>query len=382
MKIAIISPNTANLRTMAEVLTAASHQVSCTEGGKSRMRAVAEAESPDLVLVEGMCCDPSELSAVEQLGEQYPRIAVVLLCPTHTPDFLMQAMRAGVREVLPSPASAEALRAMAGRIEAKLPGAGRRSGRILAFMPCKGGSGATFLATNLAALLAERSSVLLVDLNIQFGDALAFVHDGRPASTLADVAAATSRLDGALLAASCVNVAPNFALLAAPLDLTQSMEVKPEHIDQLLAVAAARYDFVLLDLPRLLDTLAIHALDRCTRIYPVLQASLPAVHNARRLLAAFDALGYRSDKTELIVNRWERSNTLSLEEIGRALGAATLRTVPNAWREVNGAIDQGAPVARSARGSGVARTLAEFAESLQPRPEAGRGLLTRWFGRA
>ena len=98
-------------------------------------------------------------------------------------------MRAGVREVLPSPVTAPALEAAVSRVAAKLAGApSRKIGKILAFMPCKGGAGATFLATNLGWQLAETKSVLLIDLNLQFGDALSFVHDGTAPSTLADVA--------------------------------------------------------------------------------------------------------------------------------------------------------------------------------------------------
>ena len=114
-------------------------------------------------------------------------------------------------------------------------------------MPCKGGSGATFLATNLGWQLAETKSVLLIDLNLQFGDALAFVHDGKAPSTLADVAKDIGRLDASLLAASTVKVAPNFSILAAPEDLAHAMEVKPEHIDAILSVAVTQYDFVMLD---------------------------------------------------------------------------------------------------------------------------------------
>src|SRR4030095_6195292 len=142
-----------------------------TEGGRGKMRQVVEQEQPDLLLADGMCCDPHELVMVEHVTTHHPRTAVVLLCATHTPEFLLNSMRAGVREVLPSPVNAATLEAMVQRVAAKLAGAGSRSaGKVLAFMPCKGGSGTTFLATNLAHELSARSSVLMIDLNLQFGD--------------------------------------------------------------------------------------------------------------------------------------------------------------------------------------------------------------------
>lgn len=383
MKIALISPNTNHLREMANVLSGLSHQVVTVEGGKTKMRQVAEQESPDLMLVEGMCCDPSDLAQVEYVASHHPRMAVVLSCSTHTPEFLIQSMRAGVREVLPSPADSASLAAMVGRVEAKLNG-GQSSnlGKILAFLPCKGGSGATFLATNLGFHLAQSHSVLLIDLNLQFGDAVSVLHDGRPASTIADLAQGIARLDASLLAASAVEVAPNYSILAAPDDMAQAIEIKPEHVDAILKLAVTQYDFVILDMSRAIDPLSIRALDRAHRIYPVLQLGLPAIRNARQLLAAFGSLGYRPEKTELIVNRFEKTSPIGLDDLARALGSVPVRTVPNSYKDVRTAIDQGVALSTLSRGSSVVRSLSEFAESLRPAKPASRSLFDRLLKRA
>lgn len=385
MKIAVISPSLGHLEVIGHVLRANGHAPSVFEGGKSRMREIVEREQPDLVLVDGMCCDTAELTQVEYVTNHYPNTAVILLCSSHTPEFLINSMRAGVREVLPSPVTAPALEAAVGRVASKLvarPG-GRSTGKVLAFMSCKGGAGATFLATNLGWLLAETKSVLLIDLNLQFGDALAFLHDGKPASTLADVAKDIARLDASLLAASTVRVAPNYSVLAAPDDLAHAMEVKPEHIDAILALAVTQYDFVLLDVDRSLDTIAIKALDRAWRIFPVLQSGLPDLRNAGKLLEAFRSLGYPQDKAELIINRFDKSADIGITQVQRSLGNVRLSTVPNSWREVSASINHGEPLTRGARGNAVARQLIELAVELSPRPEEGRaGLLNRIFRRA
>ena len=194
-------------------------------------------------------------------------------------------------------------------------------------------------------------------------------------STLAEVAKDISRLDASLLAASTVKVAPNYSILAAPEDLAHAMEVKPEHIDAILALAAQQYDFVILDVPRSLDTIAIKALDRAWRIFPVLQAGLPDIRNAGKLLEAFKSLGYPADKTELIVNRFEKSNDIGLDQVRRSLGGARLITVPNSYREVNASINHGDPLIRTARGNTVARHLADLARNTEPTP----GRSPRWI---
>lgn len=383
MKIALISPNKNHLQDLGRVLEAHTHTVTLIDGGKSRMRAVAEQEQPDLMLVDGMCCDSHELVQVEHVTTHHPKIAVILLCATQSPEFLINSMRAGVREVLPSPVTAEALEAAVSRIGAKLIRADTRStGKILAFMPCKGGCGATFLATNLGYQLAETKSVLLIDLNLQFGDALSFVHEGVTVTTLADVAHDISRLDASFLSACTVKISADYSILAAPEDLTKAMEIKPEHIDAILSLAVTQYDFVLLDMSRTLDTLAIKALDRAYRIFPVLQAGLPGLRNANKLLAVFKSLGYPADKIELIVNRFEKGAEIGLDDIQRTLGTANLRTVPNSYKEVNASINHGDALAEVTRSNAVTKNLAEFALSLSPKPEDSRSLLDRLFRRA
>jgi len=384
MKISVISPSRTHLDAIGRQLEADGHMVRTFDGGKSRMREIAEKELPDLMLVDGVCLDTDELAHVEHVTSHHPAIAVILLCSTHTPEFLINSMRAGVREVLPSPVSAAALEAAVNRVGAKLAGGpARRLGKILAFMPCKGGSGATFLATNLGWQLAESRSVLLIDLNLQFGDALSFVHDGKAPSTLSDLAKDISRLDASLLAASTVKVAPNYSILAAPVDLAHAMEVKPEHIDAILNLAATQYDFILLDVGRALDTIAIQALDRAWRIFAVLQSSLPDLRNAAKLLEAFRSLGYPGDKTELIVNRFDRTGEIGIDQVQRSLGTVRVNTVPNSWREVNASINHGDPLMRAARANPVVRQLADLAETLGPRQqqEENRGLLGRLFRR-
>jgi pilus assembly protein CpaE len=383
MKIAIISPNQQHLADVGKVLGAHSHSVSLIDGGKSRMRAVAEQERPDLMLVDGMCCDPNELALVEHVTTHHPGTAVILMCATQTPEFLINSMRAGVREVLPSPVAPAALEAAVARVAAKLQGLrAPATAKVHAFMPCKGGSGATFLATNLGYQLAETSSVLLIDLNLQFGDALAFVHDGKPGSTVADVAHDIARLDASFLVASTVKVAPNFNILAAPEDLAKAMEVKAEHIDAILNVAVTAFDFVLLDVGRNLNTQSIRALDRANRIYPVLQASLPAIRNANKLLAAFKSLGYAAEKLELIVNRYDKAGEIGLADMKRSLGGASLTTIPDSFKDVNASINRGVPLVEIARGNPVSKSLADFAASLVPAQEQNTSFFARLFRKA
>ncbi|MBL0419592.1 AAA family ATPase [Ramlibacter sp. AW1] len=382
MKIAVISPSPAHLQEIARIVGGSSHTVLTFEGGKTRVREVAERDHPDMMLVDGICRDSQELAQIEWATAHQPTMAVVLMCSSHTPEFLLGAMRAGVREVLPSPASADAILGAVDRVSAKIKQSPSRRGRVLGFMNCKGGAGATFLSVNLGWHLAQAGKVLLLDLNLQFGDAVSLVHDGKPPTTIADVARDISRLDIELLNASCLKISEGFSLLPAPDDLALASEVRPDHIQAILELAGTHYDFVLLDLPRHLDPLSITALDRADRVFCVLQSALPDLRNANRLVKAFHALGYPDEKLEVIVNRFEKSGEIGIEQVQRAVPGLRVHTISNAWRDVSNSINQGDPLAKSQRGP-VVRQLAEMARALTPKSDdPQRGLLGRLFRRA
>jgi pilus assembly protein CpaE len=83
------------------------------------------------------------------------------------------AMRLGARDFLPEPVVHDELLAAIARVAAEQvrERGDRDQGQIVAFINAKGGSGATFLACNVAYLFAGVSELktVLVDLDLQFG---------------------------------------------------------------------------------------------------------------------------------------------------------------------------------------------------------------------
>ncbi|HEU4922428.1 MAG TPA: AAA family ATPase [Burkholderiales bacterium] len=386
MKIAVISPNSAHLEDIGRYLQTpnGSRSVALHEGGISKVRVVADQQRPDLIILDSMCRDLEGLPVLEYVSAQHPHTVVVMLCVNHTPDFLIHAMRAGVREVLKSPVTKEVLLTAVERIEQRLGLATRPRdpGTIAAFIPCKGGSGATFIATNLGyQLAAENKKVLLIDLNLQFGDAVLFIHDNKPATNLGDVARNIQRLDASFLAGNLVKISPNYGVLAAPEDPGQAIEIKPEHIDVLLNVAINHYDFVILDSGRVLDAVTIKALDRANYVFPVMQLTLPFVRDANRMISAFRTLGYSKEKIRLLVNRLEKSSELKLSDVERSLGVSAFQTLPNSYDAVAAAVNHGRPIASFARTNPVAKGLQELAQSLIPPAAEATGLLGKLLRR-
>ena len=341
-------------------------------------------EAPALVIVDASDFEASEGDLLERLSKHYPAASFMLLTREHQQDLLIRAMRAGVREVLHLPLVHRAFHEAMDRVAATAGVTSMRDGKVLAFISCKGGSGATFISTNFGYALATLANkkVLLIDLHGQFGDATLYVSDQKAVMTLSDVCSQIARLDGAFLDSCLVHVTAGFGILAAADDPAHAVDLKPEHMDAILRVARQYYDYIVLDVARQIDAISLRALDGTDAIYPVLQLGLPDIRDGRRLLDIFRSLGYPVENTRLIVNRYEKGGKLRLQDLQSALGAEIMQTIPNDYVAVTDSVNQGVPVLQLSRSAPVSRSLAELVELVTARrvPE-NKGLFDRLFGR-
>ncbi|NMG74350.1 AAA family ATPase [Aromatoleum diolicum] len=384
MKIKILSDSNDNAERLRGALAQAGKMMDVAVGHATSSEPIGAVNGtiPDIVVLDAF--KASGLAALEQMTLRYPQIDPIVITAETSSDFLLKAFRAGVREVLPSAPTTEALHAALARIAHKrgVTGSPVADGKILAMTSCKGGSGATFLATNLAWVLAavHGKRVALIDLNLQFGDAAMYVTDQKPASNLALVCQQIHRLDAAFLASAMIEVAPDFHLLAAPEDPAHATDVKPEHVEAILKVARANYDFVIVDVGRSLDAVSLQPFDMADMIFPVVQLTLPFIREAKRLVAVLMSLGYPMSKVGLIVNRHQKNAEIGLQDLERTVNAKVFKAVPNCYEEVAASVNQGEPIARLAKNSPVTKALREIAASLDTVQEKnGKGWLSRLF---
>jgi pilus assembly protein CpaE len=336
------------------------HIVSEFPGMNPKVGAIA-AVHPSFVFLDGQGDEKEVLTLLENTTNKYPQAAILLLASLQSATLLLAAMRNGVREVVELPLSANSLHEAIDRILAQQRESSREEGKILSFISCKGGSGTTFIADNLAYVLASVSNkkVLLIDLNLQFGDAALFLSDAQPSMTLADLCRQIHRLDAALLDSSLIHVTPSFGILPASGEPDPYDTIRPEQIDAILHLARQEYDFVFIDLGRQINGIVIRALDQSDHIFPIIQQSLPYLRNGLRLLGLFKMLGYRKEKIRVIVNRHE-ANTITVDAIERSLGQMVAHLVPNNFDVVNESINQGVPVLKLARSCNVTKALVEI----------------------
>lgn len=383
-KVSVVSSDKQHLQEITSLLKGDPElgDISAIEGGARVLDEISEA--PDLLIINGGLAENGGLDRLERLGHLHPETAFIIVTENQSPDFLLSAMRAGVREVLPSPVPVDQFQAAIARVKKRgaLLGA---DGKVFAFIPCKGGAGSTFLAANFGYALAgiDGKKVAFLDFNVQFGDAVLLVSEQRPATDLAAVCREIHRLDASLLAASMISVLPNYSLLAAPEDPAHAIDVKAQHVELILKLARKNYDFVVVDLGRSFDAVSLQALDMAHMIFPILQLNLPFVRDAKRLLGVLRSLGYPKSKINLIVNRYEKSGEITLADVESTLEARVFKHFPNSYQAVAASVNQGVPIAKLARNDPVSKSLYELVRAVAPQAARTDGSwLSRMLGRA
>jgi pilus assembly protein CpaE len=310
INILVASDDTARLMRIARLVSdAGRYRVTRAAGRPSQIEHRTDGlDSFDILLIDSGQIDAAELAALERICRQHPGLTGILVSADASPQMLLDAMRAGARDVLQWPIDTAAL---ARALERAAAQSTRRDGddtRIISFTSCKGGAGTSFVASNVAYEISEqfKRRVLLIDLNQQYADAAFLVSDETPPSTLPQLCAQIERIDGAFLDASLAHVTPTFHVLAGAGDPVKAAEMREDALEWILGVAAPRYDFVIFDIGVSISALSMVALDRSDQIQLVLQPAMPHVRAGRRMLEILVSLGYSSDQLRLVVNRMTR----------------------------------------------------------------------------
>jgi pilus assembly protein CpaE len=333
-----------------------------------------------------------DLAWLGQCVNRHPALGVLWLTDDIDPAFLLQAMRSGVREVLrwhPDPAEfAQALQRLRRHVQSLTPPARdghadeHTPGRLIAFVPTKGGCGATFMATNTAYLLAKEMAcdTVLIDLDLHGADASYYLSSDEHRNSLLDLTRHTDRLDAHLLHSSLHSVVPHLFLLAAPDVSELAAPITAVQLEHVLSLARRHYGMVLLDMPDALDALTVKALDLADEVVLVMGNTVAHVRNAKRWLTMLRSLGYADAKLRVVLNKTHAGSEVDTALIEGALGLPVHQTLPNDPATALQATNQGLPLMSLNGHSPLVQALRQFiTHTWHFSAPKRKSWLERWF---
>ncbi|MFT3926091.1 MAG: AAA family ATPase [Myxococcales bacterium] len=317
------------------------------------------------------------------------RCHTVVLSTNRDPENILRAMRAGARDFAflepKHPDVARSLRELPRR--STRPSSHRMRGQVIAVFGCKGGSGATTIALNLAgALIGAKgpnpAKVAVVDLDTEMGDVLTFL-DLSSKYVFEDVVNNMARLDSDLLRQAMAQHRTGLSVLSQTDKLSEAAELHPEDCGRILAFLREHFDFVVIDGVRDFRELSLTALDQADVVLCTMTQDIPALKNVSHCFSIFKKLQYPTEKIRLVINRYRNSGKLTEAAIADALGRRVDAMVSNDYPGVIKAINEGQLLVEADPGGKVYEDI----QSLVPLvyvaavPAKKRGLFARWSKR-
>lgn len=323
----------------------------------------------DLLVVQIDPANAADLAALESFAAgPGQRIPVVAAVADLTIAITRQLLRSSIADVLPIPFSLEelgqAIDAARDRV-ARASGQGpARQASIIAVQGALGGMGASMVASQLAQIWADDKQVLLIDLDLQRGNAALYLNL-KPRLSIADLVEAEDRLDVEFLRMVVERHQSGVGVVAAPADMNPLDAITPEFIDRLLDVAAQNYDLVVLDMPGLWLDWTAAALQKSDLVLLVTQMTVSGVQQARRQLDVLEANAL-ADRARVAINRLSPGlfGKYDLSDAEAVLRFRVHFPLCNDYPTVSAALDEGRPVGQMKLKARIDRDLRAMATAL------------------
>jgi pilus assembly protein CpaE len=309
---------------------------------------------PDVVLMDINMPVLNGLEATERITMEYPSVMVIIMSVQAESEYLKKAMFHGAKEYIIKPFNYDDL---IGTItttyekyrerQVKLKGSVEtiRDADVIAFFSSKGGVGKSVLSLNTGIVLSKEANkkVLLIDMDLQFGDISMLVNKYNQKNILHAID------DGQI--DSYENIKPylykhsdNFDILFAP-DKPEAAEyISKETVEKIMKIIKKQYDVIVVDMGINFNDNTLYILDMAKKILMVSTMEIVALKNTKLGLRVMDSLGYDKDKVKLVINRFNSNYGISKKEIEGTFKDNIFSFIPDEEKSVVVSVNKGLPL--------------------------------------
>jgi pilus assembly protein CpaE len=205
-------------------------------------------------------------------------------------------------------------------------------GKLYTFVGTKGGVGATTLAVNFAAVLAQRKlSTVLIDLD-WVGNDVAMQLGAAPQYTLMEVAENLDRMDQALFEGFVARDPLGFFLVGPPDALEHHGHFSDHMFREFATFLVDKYDAIVVDGGRAISNEVVMAAAQVSAaVFIVIDQEFPSIRNAQRYITFLMRTGFNQDQVKVVVNRYTKKVTATmatLEQIQSTLNQPVFYGIP------------------------------------------------------
>lgn len=290
------------------------------------------------------------LETTERLHQIFlKKISIVGVGAELDAGLLLRAVRNGCTEFLTKPVSQGELIAALERFHAVMavdPRAQSGIGRVIAFFGAKGGVGTTLLAVHLATHLVRQhgKKTLLIDHRPQLGHVALYLGLKDTQYHFDELLRNADRLDPELLNGFVIRHRSGLDVIASPEMSGGPHEPKGEQFEQVMDFLRREYDYVLIDSSGSLQDAKTPIIDQSDEIYLVSTPDVAALRDLARLVENLSLSESATSKLRVAVNRSTATDSVTSEQIEKAVRFPISISVPNNYFELQRAINDGEPI--------------------------------------
>lgn len=255
---------------------------------------------------------PGAVVAIPDLLEDLDATAPIAIDVRETIPGLRSAIRARALGFYVWPHEREALGRDLSRLGIDEATERDERGKVVAVVGARGGAGATFLATNLAAAMAHAGAgTVLADLDPLYGDvapALGISADSVLPS-ITELVPVSGEITEEHLDRVLHSHPSGIRVLLAPSSVSENSRLDAKSVTGIVGALRSRFDAVILHLPRDLNESVLAALEAADDALIVVTLDVVGIRAARRLLDRLRALGV-GRHIRLVVNKVDRGEVV------------------------------------------------------------------------
>jgi pilus assembly protein CpaE len=324
----------------------------------------------DLVIVVSPGGDSSGSDMVDRAVKHRPDRPVVVMTDTPANGFLRSVFEAGADDVITLPQSPQEVAFNLQKVIARRKGLtmpGRASAALIPILGPKGGTGKTLVATNLAVALAQRdANVVLVDLDLQFGD-IGLALGLSPERTMYDLMKAGPPFDHDKLDRHLIRHSSGVKVLIAPTRPDQASAVSVEYLRDIYASLRTMCDAVIVDTPPGFTSEVIATIDVSSDVCMVGMLDSLSLKNTKLGLETLDLMGYDTEHIALVLNRADSRVGITPDDVSTIVGRGPDVSIPSD-REIPRSINEGTPIVAAKQSSGAAKAFRDLADRYAKTP--------------
>lgn len=337
--------------------------------------AALDQEHPEVLILGPEVPVEEALRLATVMNVRFPELSVILASQPD-PDFVLQAMRAGIRDILSPDADPAQIRVLLERASQQFASRHRvqaaplmtetNRGLVIGVFSPKGGVGKTTIATNIAIGLGKIApmSVVIVDLDLQFGDVASALYLD-PQHTVTDAVSPAASQDSLVLKAFLTVHPGSIYAVCAPPTPVDADEITPEQVSRLLEQLSEQFQYVVVDTAPGLPEIGLAAMEQCTDVVWVSGMDIPSVRGLRSGLDVLRQLDILPETRHVVLNMADSKLGLTVQDLESTIGAPVDVSIPRS-RAIALSTNRGIPVLQESAKDPATKGLKQLVDRFNP----------------